>query len=183
MEYSLAAQFTSTAFLKPDFTWESELQSPHQSHYTLTFCLWLNAVCQINLCFTSLLLLLILDPSASLLSASSPVSSSLSSLSLPFSASSFPSLSCPFHTDAPSRPAWKEWWDVSTRYYTYPNIFTPQAGRLAGWERIFWHNISKKMGRVKLQAWLRLAICVFMVSDFKHQAIRGLFQKVGSSNF
>lgn len=81
--------------------------------------MWLNAVCQINLCLTSLL---ILDPSAS-------------SLQLRFA--SFPSsLSCLLHTDAPSRPAWQEWWDVSTRYYTHPNIFTLQAGRLAGWERI-----------------------------------------------
>lgn len=51
--------------------------------------------------------------------------------------SSSPSLSCPFHTDAPSRPAWQEWWDVSNRYYTYPNILHCKQGDWLGGREYF----------------------------------------------
>lgn len=65
-ERLFATQFTLAALFKPHFTWESELEiHTLVTLHTLTCYLWINAVCQINLCLTSLLL----DPSASLLSA------------------------------------------------------------------------------------------------------------------
>lgn len=112
-------------------------------NHTNNVCLWLNAICQINLCLTSLLLLLILDPFVPPLCFLSPSFFFLmSSLLLP------PPflLSCSFHTDAPSRPAWQEWWDVSSRYYNYPNILHCKQGYWLG-GRGFWEGSRLKMAK------------------------------------
>lgn len=95
------------------------------------------------------------------------------------------SLSNPFHTDAPSRPAWQEWWDVSNRYNAYPNILHCEQGGWVGggvagcWEKYLfrkevkwrsgtWYSHDNKYSNLFLKLKNGLFFCVIASLEIKH---------------
>lgn len=119
---------------------ESLNYNRHISH-TNNSCLWLNAICQINLCLTSLLLL-ILDPFVSLSVLPPPP---LPSRPLLYCLLLSPSLA-PSTQMLPTAQLGRSDGMCHLGITTIPTSYTASRN-MTGWERIFWEGFRLKMSK------------------------------------
>lgn len=124
---------------------ESLNYNRHISH-TNNSCLWLNAICQINLCLTSLLLL-ILDPFVSLCASSPSSPPPLPSRPLLYCLLLSPSLA-PSTQMLPTAQLGRSDGMCHLGITTIPTSYTASRN-MTGWERIFWEGFRLKMSKTE----------------------------------